>query len=117
MGEDAYLVSMDYKSEGAITLFLRLGVDVFRKTSKSRMQFGLAARAFGRSIMRCILANKADVEKAGPSTYNSYLLVCKYTDRFIDIMNAKQEKGCSFVDSPDGSQIFELRDYVKFLCQ
>ena len=116
MGEDAYLASQDYKSEGAITLFPRLGIDVFRKTSKSRMRFGLAARAFGTSMSRCILAYKADVKKAGPSTYDSYLRMCKETDRFIDIMNAKSEKGCSFVDSPNDPQIFELLNYVKFLC-
>ena len=118
MGFDAYKLSLDYTSEGAITLYPRLGLEVFMKRSKTRMRFGFSARALGKSIAKCIRENKHKLaHKASPSTFNSYLAVCKYTDRFIDIMNAKKEKGCYYVNSPNNPQLFELLNYVKFLCK
>ena len=105
MAYDAYKQSTDHTVEGSITLFPKLGADVFEKTSKSRMRFGLAARAVGQSMANCIESHKdlveRIVEKASPNTYDSYLEVCKMTNRFIDIMNGKCSKGCSSINSPN----------------
>ena len=49
-----YKQSKDYTREGAITSYPKLGVDVFEKTSKSRMRFALAARAMGSTMASCI---------------------------------------------------------------
>ena len=117
MGEDAYNASIGFTSKGAITLHPRLSVDVYQKTSKSRIRFGLGACALGNLMSRCIKVNHEKVEKAGPTTFDSYLLLCKYTDRFVDVMNGKHEKACSKIDSPNHPHLFELLDYVKFLCK
>ena len=92
-----------------------LGVDVYEKTAKSRMRFGLAARSLGGSMIRCIERHQNEVEKASPSTYDSYLLVARQTDKFIDVMNGNRDKGCSIIDSANHDHVYDLLDYIKFL--
>ena len=115
MAYDVYKESSDYKTEGTITLFPKLGVDVFEKTSKSRMRFALAARAMGSTIAKCIRSHHLLVKKASPRTFDSYLEVCEKTDRFLDILNGNYKKGCTSIDSPNHPLLFELLDYVKWL--
>lgn len=119
MGYDAYKRTIDYKSESSTQLYPKLSVDVFEKTSKSRMRVGLAARAVGTSMKRCLENYGQQVKKASPNTFDSYILLCEKTDRFIDIMNGnnKGNKGCSLIDSPNHPHLYELLDYVKFLHQ
>ena len=81
------------------------------------MRFALGARGVGQSMAKCIWLTRHLVEKASERTFDSYLVVCEKTDRFVDIMNGSYEKGCSSIDSPNHPLLFELLDYVKFLCQ
>merc|ERR1711933_332184 len=64
MGYDAYKQSNDFLHEGSLADYVKLGTDVFEKTSKSRMRFGLAARALGQTMKQCILSNGPKVERA-----------------------------------------------------
>ena len=64
MGYDAYKQSDDFLHEGSLADYVKLGTDVFEKTSKSRMRFGLAARALGQTMKQCILSNGPKVKHA-----------------------------------------------------
>ena len=122
MGYDAYKKSDDYLHEGSISIHPKLGKDVFEKKSKSRMRFGLAARALGQTMKQCILSNGCKVEKASwisqeVNTLSSYIKLCDETDRFIDVCNARNDRRCSLIDSPNHDHVYELLNYVKFLTQ
>ena len=112
MGFDCYKMTPDYRSEGAIALYPKLEVGVFDKTSKSRMRFNRAARSMGQSMISCmenygdqvwrasrrysLVSATTGEEWVPPNTFDSYLLLSKHTDRFVDIMdgNNKDNKGC-----------------------
>jgi len=122
MGYDAYKKSDDYLHEGSISIHPKLGKDVFEKKSKSRMRFGLAARALGQTMKQCILSNGCKVKKASwisqeVNTFSSYIKLCDETDRFIDVCNARDDRNCSLINSPNHVHVYELLDYVKFLTQ
>ena len=83
-----------YNSKSAITIYRKLGLGVFAKTSNLRMRFSLAAQAVGKSTGDYFSSHSHLVSKASPITFDSYLEVCKKTNRFyVDIMNGKYEKG------------------------
>ena len=73
-------------SEGTITIYPKLKVDVFETPSKARMRFALAARAMGLTMASCICSHHLFVEKASPNTLDSYLEVCEKTDRYVWIL-------------------------------
>jgi hypothetical protein len=116
MGRDVWMLTPDYNHEGGIRLYRKLNADVFDKTAKTRMRFGLASRALGGTMKKCIIAYKSKNSKlASPSTYDSYIELCTQTDKFVDVMNGNRQKGCSNITSPNHEHVFDLLDYVKFL--
>ena len=116
MGRDVWALTPDYNHEGGIRLYRKLNIDVFDKTAKTRMRFGLAARALGGTMKKCIIEYRDKNSKlASPGTYDSYIELCTQTDKFVDVMNGNREKGCSNIISPNHEHVFDLLDYVKFL--
>ena len=81
MTHNAYKQSKDSTSKGVITIYTKFSVDVFDKTSKSRMSFALAARVLGLTIVRCIRSHSHLFKHTSPDTFDSYLKVCEKTDR------------------------------------
>ena len=92
------------------------------------MRFGLAARGLGNSMIKCIESYGSHVERAShrnhhyidattgrdisyTNTYDSYLLLCHHTNRFIDILNGRFGN----FGSPNQDLLYDLLDYVKFL--
>lgn len=71
------------------------------------MRVGLACRAFGNSIVKCITSYASSVD-----AYASYILLAKKTNRFVDIMAAKN--GCVNIDSSTHPHVHELLDFAKF---
>ena len=72
-----------YNSKSAITIYRKLGLGVFAKTSNLRMRFSLAAQAVGKSTGDYFSSHSHLVSKASPITFDSYLEVCKKTNRFL----------------------------------
>ena len=109
MPYEAYKNSSDYKSSG-LMIYKKLSKEVFVKNAKNKMRVYLACRAFGNTIIRCIQEN---VNQEDLPAYESYILLSKKINRFVDIMTAKN--GCHHIKSGSDVLVYELFDFVGFL--
>ena len=116
MGADAWAQCPDAKESGDFMVYPKLSREVFEKNAKSRMRVGLAARAQGGSIVKCIQNYGHKNSKAGNSLvpYRSYILHSQYTDHFFDVMNGDRDSGCENINARDHRHVFDLLNYVRF---
>ncbi len=99
--------------------YRNLSKSVFVPTSKSAMRTSDAARAQGNTMKSMLqdygVARHVRPDRAGPRTYDSYILHCEMTDHWVNVMNATRSKGCGLISSTTHPHIYDLCNYVKYL--
>lgn len=105
----------DPTNQSDIMFYPKLKKAVFVPTSKSSMSTSDAARAQGDTMRRMLEDYGGYNPKVSPRTYDSYILHCLMTDKWVNVMNASRSKYCELISAPNHRHIYDLCNYVKYL--
>ena len=107
----------DPNQTSALMLYPKITLSVLCPTSKSAMRTSDAARAMGNQMMEMLIDNGHKNKKAGPRTFDAFILHCYNTDHWVNVMNASPLKGCETIKSDDHRHIYDLCDYIRYLTE